>query len=1292
MTNVELPGFWLPNDEGYPNLPGGGRYIAIPQGSEPVLKIVYQRTETYRDIEIAPAPRIPLETETGPLEYPTRTDVYSKNAFYPESPVKLSDPSRFRGVDVVMVGITPFQYNPVTKELVVYRDIEIEIEFRGGNGQFGEERFRSRFWDPILADAILNFETLPAVDYSQRTIAQRSSEGCEYLIIIPDGPDYITWANQLRTFRIKQGISTEIVTLSEIGGNNTTMIKSYITNAYNNWDPVPAAILFMGDYGTNQNNNILSPIYNNYCVSDNMFVDINNDHMPDFAHARMTANDNAQLETFVTKIINYETNPPINPGFYDNPITALGWQTVRWFQICSESVGGYFKHVHGKNPVRINEIYAGNPNVDPWSTAQNTSTVLGVFGPSGLGYIPESPQTLGGWSGGNATMINNAINSGAFILQHRDHGSTTGWGEPAYSSNNINGLTNTDLTFVFSINCLTGKYNLTSECFTEKFHRHRHNNINSGALGVNAASETSYSFVNDTYVWGMFDNMWPDFMPQYGSNPPERGLLPAFGMVAGKYFLQQSSWPYNTNNKEVTYHLFHHHGGAFQTLYSEVPQDLAIFHDGVILAGLNEFTITADAGSTICLTVGNNIIGLAEGTGNPVVMTITPQPVGTTVSLTVTKTNYYRYEEPIEVIPATGAYCIYGAHALNDSTGNNNGLPDYNETINLSLTIRNVGLANGEEVTVYLTTTDPYITIIDGEEFYGAIPSQQSVTIADGFEFHIAENTPDQHQVIFNIQSTDGASTWNSLFTIRVNSPVLNINSLTINDQINGNGNGKLDPGEQVKMTINYNNTGHAVAYGIDVYLEGQSGFVEILNPNQHFNSIGFFGMFNKVFDVEIDEDAPEGILVNFLNELSMGIFQEDRIFYEKISAKMENFETGNFTKFPWQHAGDQPWQVTNQYPYQGFFSARSGAIGDNQSSELKLTYNVMTADSISFIRKVSSEPNDKLQFFIGNEMMGEWSGTGTGWVREAYPVSAGNKTFRWVYTKNSSASGGVDMAWLDNIVFPPPVCLTLWAGPDSEVCSGDTFKPEKAYGTAYTTCEWTTSGTGTFNNNTIIQPVYTPSDDDIAAGSVELTLDLWNAGGDNVTDEMLLTFKFAPEAPPVPDGPDYIDLYLTTTSEYTTAGIPGSTDYTWYLEPEEAGAIEGNGMTSLVTWDPDYLGMAYVSVTASNECGEGEVSEAFEVTVDNTVGIPQTIDESFGVSVFPNPGDGKYQVTVTSADRADLSLKVFNVLGSLIYESLQTSDGIIHETLNLENLPNGIYFLEIRHHDQVITRKLIKR
>ncbi len=162
MSNIELPGAWLPNDAGSPDLPGGGKYIAIPQGSVPVLKIVSQRTESYKNVEIAPAPRIPLDTDKGPLQYPTRTDIYSRNAFYPASPVTLSEPSKIRGVDVVMVGVTPFQYNPVTKELIVYRDLEIQIEFQGGNGQVGEDRLRSRFWDPILEDAVMNHQSIPA--------------------------------------------------------------------------------------------------------------------------------------------------------------------------------------------------------------------------------------------------------------------------------------------------------------------------------------------------------------------------------------------------------------------------------------------------------------------------------------------------------------------------------------------------------------------------------------------------------------------------------------------------------------------------------------------------------------------------------------------------------------------------------------------------------------------------------------------------------------------------------------------------------------------------------------------------------------------------------------------------------------------------------------------------------------------------------------------------------------------------------------------------------------------------
>ena len=139
-----------------------------------------------------------------------------------------------------------------------------------------------------------------------------------------------------------------------------------------------------------------------YCVSDHLYADVGNDDEEEIIFARMTARNEAELHTMVRKALDYETNPPTNPDFYNHPITALGWQTERWFQICSEVVGGYFKNVQGKDPVRINAVYGGDPDVDPWSTATNSEAVLTEFGPEGLGYIPATPSELGGFTGGTA--------------------------------------------------------------------------------------------------------------------------------------------------------------------------------------------------------------------------------------------------------------------------------------------------------------------------------------------------------------------------------------------------------------------------------------------------------------------------------------------------------------------------------------------------------------------------------------------------------------------------------------------------------------------------------------------------------------------------------------------------------------------------------------------------------------------------------------------------------------------------------------------------------------------------
>ena len=100
--------------------------------------------ELFENIEIAPAFRIPKGNEDGPLHYEEDYKIYSRDEFYPSNIVIMSEQTQIRGVDVVQVGITPFQYNPVTKQLKVYRDIRVNVTFTGGNGQFGENRLRSR--------------------------------------------------------------------------------------------------------------------------------------------------------------------------------------------------------------------------------------------------------------------------------------------------------------------------------------------------------------------------------------------------------------------------------------------------------------------------------------------------------------------------------------------------------------------------------------------------------------------------------------------------------------------------------------------------------------------------------------------------------------------------------------------------------------------------------------------------------------------------------------------------------------------------------------------------------------------------------------------------------------------------------------------------------------------------------------------------------------------------------------------------------------------------------------------
>lgn len=649
MNIYTAPGFFSLTDAGAPCLGCATRYIAVPQGAHAQVVILHSETEVYKDVEIAPMPKILFDSDDSQPNYEKDMSIYGQDRYFPASPVLVSEPMQIRGVDVVIVNITPFVYNPVKKELVVYKNLHFRIDFIGGGSHFGEDRLRSRFWEPVLQGHLLNYASLPEIDFCvpERILAR---DGHEYIIIVPDDPVFEAWADTIKDWRRLQGISCEVFTLTEVGGSSASAIEDFLDDAYNTWDPAPVAFLLLSDYpSSGEQYGITSPVWNGYSVSDNIYSDVDGDDLPDMFHGRICAQTDMQLSTMINKILSYERDPYTAGNFYSEPLVAGGWNTDSWLQISLEAIRGFFQYGLGKSPetqyrVISGSVYAGCP----WSSAPYTEGVVQGF--YDLGWLSDTlnPYDSTYWDSGSAAGITAAINSGAFFVQHRGAGGETSWLYPSYTMTDLSGLTNDMFTFVNSTNSLTGKYNWSEECFTEKFHR-----MNHGALGVNAATEIGYSFVTDIYLWGMIDGMWPEFMPDY---PGTRiigfnDLRPCMAMTCGKYYLAQATWPYAPQQKANVYHLYHHHGDAFLTMYSEIPQNLSVVHDTVLPAGQTFFAVSANDSSVIALTVEGEIVGVAEGTGYSVDISIPPQTEGDTLKVTVTKANFYRYTADVPVVP-----------------------------------------------------------------------------------------------------------------------------------------------------------------------------------------------------------------------------------------------------------------------------------------------------------------------------------------------------------------------------------------------------------------------------------------------------------------------------------------------------------------------------------------------------------------------------------------------------------------------------------------------------------------
>ncbi|MGD8475069.1 MAG: C25 family cysteine peptidase, partial [Anaerolineae bacterium] len=172
---VSAPGFGMSTKIGSPQVPTRRVLLGIPLGADYHLHISADQSETVPDryrLRPAPTPILELSSESDPFldtpvaapgaagwDYMEDARAYSRDALYPEAIVKVVSSGFIRDQRFIAVQVNPVQYNPVTGELVLRKQIIVEVSFTYPRGRdLGKSQSDSSF-EPVLQAGLLNYES-----------------------------------------------------------------------------------------------------------------------------------------------------------------------------------------------------------------------------------------------------------------------------------------------------------------------------------------------------------------------------------------------------------------------------------------------------------------------------------------------------------------------------------------------------------------------------------------------------------------------------------------------------------------------------------------------------------------------------------------------------------------------------------------------------------------------------------------------------------------------------------------------------------------------------------------------------------------------------------------------------------------------------------------------------------------------------------------------------------------------------------------------------------------------------